>query len=413
MEVAERFAYKTDQFNTFSLQKAPENELYCVASRSKAYITELIYSHHCDERIFMEQSTLDDISKFIPSHGVPKQAANIFNRASKQEQHRLLIDYHLMSEELKVSVDRVALEHLRWSPLQKHTQTQSYYLAYVTNFGGCEIRQKHTGKLSWCIKVHNVAKEWLMFCQKNMKYAFNSFAPFEEAVLDIKITAIAWNNRMCDTARAQFGFATANGIIVFYDVDGSEEMAQAQLQFHKKTNLKHINAIEWCTFDVKKSKQRQSFMIVCEMKGTINLVNVQYDPNGSDCVTDVNELAVLCDVADGICANGIQWEYLEQHNQLLVVACKGLNIFACLFSIDKQATISTCFHYVGHLTLTGEKLLFALFFFSPSIALNSIFSGFDAVLLITLSYIQIHSNIPYTFHRNVNCIQINSKFIPI
>lgn len=359
MEVAERFAYKTDQFNTFGLQKASECELYCVVSRSKAYILELIYSHHCDERIFMEQSVLDNISKFIPSYGVPKQAANIFNRATKQEQHRLLIDYHLMSEELKVSVERVALEHLRWSPLLKHIPGRSHYLAYVTNFGGCEIRQKHTGKLSWCIKVHNVAREWLLCCQKNMKYAFNSFAPFEEAVHDIKITAIAWNNVRCDAiARIQFSFATANGTIGFLDIDHGvmQEMPESQIQFNKKMNFKHINAIEWCTFDVKKSKQRQSYMVVCEKKGTITLLNVQSDPNDGYRVTDVNEAAVLCDVVDDVWANGIQWEYLEQHNQLLVIACKGLNIFASLFSIDKQTTISTCFHYVGHLTLTGENL---------------------------------------------------------
>lgn len=358
MEVAERFAYKADQFNTFGLQKASENELYCVASRSKAYILELIYSHHCDERIFMEQSTLDDISKFIPSYGVPKQAANIFNRATKQEQHRLLVDYHLMSEELKVSVERVALEHLRWSPLLKHTQTRSYYLAYVTNFGGCEIRQKHTGKLSWCIKVHNVAREWLLCCQKYMKYAYNSFAPFEEAVLDIRITAIAWNNAVCEAnARVQFSFATASGTIGFLDIDhgSTKEAPEVQIQFNKKMNFKHINAIEWCTFDVKTSKQRLSYMIVCEMKGTISLLAVQYDANDGNRVVDVYEVATLCDVEDSVWANGVQWEYLDQHNQLLVLACKGLNVFACLFSIDQQTTISTCFHYVGHLTLTGEN----------------------------------------------------------
>lgn len=346
MEVAAKFEYKTDQFVPFGLGKAAQSELYCVASRSKAYILELVYSHHCDERIFMEQSTLDDLSKFIPSHGVPKQAANIFNRATKQEQDRLLIDYHLMSEELKVSGERVAISHSRWSPLLPDLPGK-HYLAYVTNFGGCEIRQKHTGKQLWCIKVHNIAKDWMINCQKNMKYAFNSFDTYEEAVYSIKINAIAWNNLVIGVNTVQFCFVTANGTIAFYDIGET-----LQMQFQKPINHKQINAIEWFTFDDKQN-QRHSYVITCEMKGTVNLFRVQYDQNNGN-LDDVIELAQLCTEADDVCVSGIQWEYFSQNNQLIVVTCKGMNVFVCLFSVDKQAIVSTFFHYIGHLAISGE-----------------------------------------------------------
>lgn len=346
MEVAEKFTFKTDQFIPFGLEKATESELYCVTSRSKAYILELFYSHHFDERIFMEQSTMDELSKFIPSHGVPKHAAKIFNRSTKQEQDRLLIDYHLMSEELKVSSERVALSHIRWSPLVNKLAGK-HYLAYVTNFGGCEIRQKHTGKLLWNIKVHDIAKDWMKFCQKNMKYAITSFEAYEEAVFNIKIVAIAWNNRIIDNKQLQFCFATANGTIVIYRI-----CEQIEIQFHKQVNRRRINAIEWFTL-TSKHKQCLSYIIASNMNGTFDLFTVQYDQSNGN-IVDIIETAQLFTETDGIAINGIQWDYISQKNQIAFVACKGLNVFVCLYSIDKQAIISTYIHYIGHLEITGE-----------------------------------------------------------
>lgn len=351
MEVAEKFEYKTDQFIPFGLERTDESELYCVASRSKAYILQLTYSHHCDERIFMEQSTLDNITKFIPSHGVPKQSANIFTRATKQQQDRLLIDCHLMSEELKVSGDRVAISQTRWSPLLSKLPGK-YYLAYLTNLGGCEIRQKHTSKLLWCIQVHDIAKDWMMRCQQDMKHAFNTFETYEEAVNSIRIVAIAWNNSVFDEHAVKFCIVTAAGTIVFYDIGDKFEM-----RFKKQINIKQINAIKWFTFD-DKHNQRHSYVISCEVKGTINLFRVQYDAN-NECIADVIEISQLFNALDGICVNGIQWEYHSKKNQLIFVACKGMSVFVCLFSVDKQTILSTCVHYIGHLTISGEFLHFS------------------------------------------------------
>lgn len=375
MEIAEKFAFRTEQFITFGLERAAKSELYCVASRTKAFILQLIYNHHCDERIFMEQSTLGDISKFMPSHGVPKNAGNIFNKATKQQQDRLLVDYHLMTEELKVGSERVALIQTRWSPPLAHPNQADnlpghYYLAYLTNFGGCEIRRKHTGKLSWCISVYNIAKEWMLFCQKtNMKFAFNSFETFEEAVYSIKITAIAWHYRHsqshsgADTMNSSsdtmdFCFSTANGTIVFYKLfragSGGEETLE--LQFHKTLPLKQINCIEW--FTVKHKKVTRSYAIACEMNGTINLLSVRYNHNENDSIVidDVIEVAKLFDEADGVCANGIQWEQCKQSNQLIFVICKKQHVFAYLYSLDNESIQSSCIHYVGHLTINGKMM---------------------------------------------------------
>lgn len=369
MEIAEKYAFRTEQFIGFGLERAAKSELYCVASRTKAFVLQLIYSHHCDERIFMEQSTLSDLSKFMPSHGVPKNAANIFNKATKQQQDRLLVDYHLMTEELKVGSERVALIQTRWSPpLAQPNQVDNlpghYYLAYLTNFGGCEIRRKHTGKLSWCISVYNIAKEWMLLCQKsNMKYAFNAFDTFEEAVYSIKITAIAWHhhrnqsNSGTETEIMEFCFATANGTIVFYKMFGAGSGGEEtlELEFHKQLPLKQINCIEW--FTVKHRKMMRSYAIACEMNGTINLLSVRYNHNENDSVVDdVIEVTQLFDEADGVCANGIHWEHGKQSNQLIFVICKGQHVFAYLYSLDNELIQSSCIHYVGHLTINGKMM---------------------------------------------------------
>lgn len=349
MDVAEKFAYKTDQFIPFGLQRATENELYCAASRSKAYVLELIYCHHCDERIFMEQSTMDNLSMFMPSHGVPKNAANIFNRSTKQQQDRLLVDFHLMTEELKIGSERVALSQTRWSPRVNVSHGKYYYLAYLTNFGGCEIRKKHLGKLSWCITVHNIAKEWMMHCQKNMKYAFNTFESFEDAVHTIKITAIAWNNLATDDHILHFCFTTANGMVAFYEVGD-----MLNLRFQKQLHQKQINVIEWFTLSDDSHNCHRSYVVACETNGMISLLNVIYDRD-NDTIADVIETERLFGEADGVHANGIQWEYCSQKNQLIFVICKGMYVFICIFSIDKQTVLSTYLHYVGHLTIHGEQ----------------------------------------------------------
>lgn len=352
MEVAEKFAYRTDQIIPFGLHRAIESELYCTVSRTKAYILELIYSHHSDERIYVEQSILEDLSKFMPSHGVPKNAANIFNKSTKPQQDRLLVDYHLMTEELKVSGERVAMSHARWSPVQSQLAGK-HYLAYVTNFGGCEIRRKHTGKMSWCFVVYNVAKEWMILCQRNMKFAFNSFESFEDAVYTIKITAIAWNHSVVAIERKllDFCFITANGTMAFYDIG----MDAVLLKFQKKLNLKQANAIEWFTFVDRKNRNR-SYIVACEINGAISLHSVQYDDQQNS-ITDVIETAQLFNESDGVLANGIQWEYCKQSNQLILVICKGMHVFAYLFNLNNETVLSSCIYYVGHLTINGRIII--------------------------------------------------------
>lgn len=348
MELIDTVSYKSDQLIPFGLSRSREDELYCLATRTKAYISELIFSHHYDDRIFMEQSILSDLTTFIPSYGVPKNAANIFNKASKQEQQRLFVDFHLMINEMKIGNERIALSQIHWSPKIQNLH-EKYYLAYLTNFGGCEIRRKDISKRSWSLIIHNVAKKWMKHCQKNIKYVINTFEMLENAIHSIQITAISWNN-MIKNNKPYFSIITANGMIAFFEIDEID----LRFCFQKQINCKHVQSMQWYSFDDKNNCYR-SYVIVCELSGTITLLLLRYNDKNDDEIIDVEDKLQLFNEHDDVFANGIQLEYCNQTNQLIVVACKGLHLFIYLIDVNNDNLMLSSIHYIGHSTINGES----------------------------------------------------------
>lgn len=352
MDVADFIRYKSSELLSFGLSKAPNSELYCLASQRKAYISELFYSHHNDERICTEQSSLSDLSKFKPSHGIPRNAPNIFNQASKEEKHRLLIDCHLMSQEMRIANDRITLSQIHWSPVVNNLNGD-YYLAYLTNFGGCEIRAKNVPERTWSIIKHKISKHWMLNCQKSIKYVLNTFDAFENAVHDVKITAISWQIVNGAVGNPLLGIITANGNFVVYEI-GTEP----NIRFEKQTNRKHVQAMQWFTF-TDNLNERRSFIITSEINGVISLLSVQFDKENDE-IIDVDVKLCLFDESDDVFGNGIHFEYLKELNQLLVVFCKGMHIFASLIDLNtnENPSVISVNHYIGHMTINGICFLF-------------------------------------------------------
>lgn len=343
MEVIQSFPYKCEQFIPFGLKRTNEHDLYCATTRTKAHILELIYSHHCDVKLFMEQSVLNDLSSFMPSQGIPKNASSIFNKATKSEQDQILVDFHLMSEELKCTNERVALVNVSWSPTIKHLPG-THYLAYLTNFGGCEIRQKHTGKRLWCIVTHNVAKEWMMRCQKNIKHTITTYQGLEDAVFNMQIKAISWNNVI--TKNPFISIITANGTVGFFECTENE----LRFSFEKQISCKKINAMEWFSFNDRNNLNR-SFIVTSELNGIVKLFSIQMDDKN---VIDVIECVEVFGEMDGVPANGIQWEYVSGSNQLMIIFCKTMHIFVHLIDVKTGELKSIHFQYIGHSTINSK-----------------------------------------------------------
>lgn len=345
MDIIQIFPYKSEQFISFGLKRSRENDLYCAVTRTKAHILELIYNHHCDEKLSVEQSVLTDLTTFMPSHGIPKNASSIFNKSTKSEQNQILLDYHLMSEELKITNERIALINITWSPMIKNLPG-NHYLAYLTNFGGCEIRRKHTGKRAWSIIVHNIAKEWMLQCQKTLKHTITTYQGLEDAIFNMQITAICWNNIKFENSK--FSMITADGTLAFFDV-GHELHFLYQKQID---SLKKVQAMEWFSFYDRHNCLR-SYVITCELTGLVKLFGVHM--NGDE-ILDVCKTIEIFSEVDGIPANGIQWEYHknDEIEQLLVVFVKTMHIFVYLINYENGELISSLPHYIGHSTINGK-----------------------------------------------------------
>lgn len=359
MELADTIRFKSSQLLTFALSRAGNSELYCLASQAKAYISELNYSHYSEERFCMEQSSLTDISTFKPSFGVPRDAPNIFNRATRAEKHRLLIDAQLLSQEMKVSDERIALTQIQWSPAVPSLDG-NYYLAYLTNFGGCEIRAKTVGTRLWNHVQHDISTKWLLECQQSMKHVLNTFEEFENALNDIKITAISWlvvsNDSQQHREYPLISVITASGCIVILEIG-----PELNICFQKQLNRQQVQSMQWISYR-DKFKRLRSFVITCELSGAVSLFSVRFDEQ-CNAVVDIDGDLRLFDEADGVFANGVQWEYVEDNGQMLVVFCKGMHLFAAVIDVDGEhlRLVSTANQYIGYLSINGERSVTEIF----------------------------------------------------
>lgn len=353
MELADTIRFKSAQLLTFALSKACNSELYCLASQTKAYISELNYSHYSGERFCMEQSSLGDISTFKPSLGIARDAPSIFNRATKTEKHRLLIDAHLLSQEMKVSDERIALAQIHWSPAVPDLHGY-YYLAYLTNFGGCEIRAKVVGKRMWDHVQHDISTKWLLECQRSMKHVLNSFEEFEIAVNKIKITAISWhimrNGSRRQSEQPMLCLITASGCFVVFEIG-----PELTICFQKQLSHRLVQSMQWFSY-LDKFKQHQSFVIACELSGKIGLFSIRFDEQCKT-VADIDGILWLFDEPDGVFANGVQWEYMGDNDRMLVVFCKGMHLFVAVIGLEEShiRLISTSNEYIGHMNINGKK----------------------------------------------------------
>lgn len=330
----------------FGLSRTHDDNIFCALNRKSAHILELQYNHHYDGNINVIQSSMEKPSNFIPSKELHTDAVYIYENASKEERHRLLLDPHLLSTELNISENNISFISGRWSPKfggKLLSSSSCYYLAYLTNFGGCEIRTKAISERSWNVVISDVGKIWI---DHYKKHSINTFAALQKAVNEIQLTAISWNNQIFDGC---LGFATitASGTIVFFELNHTRE---TKIIFEKHFCYKNTNTLEWFTFHDKRKKVL-SYLIIGDINGNIHLHTITIDSKTSS-VIDIGEMRTLFMENDGVRVHNVQWDYCSRLDRCIIIVCKGMHLFTFLLN-PRGDLLSTNIHYVGHYPING------------------------------------------------------------
>lgn len=326
----------------FGLSRAPEHNLFAACCRRSVKIIELGYSHHFDGNLNFQQSFVDNPSPLIPSNFLNKDSASIYKSSNAAQRHDLLIDPHLMSDELRIDQSAISMVSARWSP---QLERQQYYLACVTNFGGCEIRGVDKPVRRWDVVVCDVAKHWLRHC--GIDDAIKTFDELKNAWHRIRLTAISW---MTQRLNDDLIFATisSDGRIAFCELNAENEL---RIAFEWDTKLQETNLLEWITFNGKNDVLK-SFMVAGNIHGNVSIFDVNIVKKSRHVCGMGDERKLFSD-DDGVRAHGIQWEYCDNTDLLVVCLCKGMHFFVFLLS-GEGLLLTQHVHYVGHLMITGE-----------------------------------------------------------
>lgn len=335
----------------FGLSRTVEHNLFAACYRRSVKIIELGYSHHYDGNFNFQQSYINHPSALIPSKKWNIDAAAIYKTANAAQRRDLLIDPHLMSDELGIDQAAISMISAHWSPQLKR---QQYYLACLTNFGGCEIRNVNKAIRCWDIVICDVGQHWLKHCETE-----TTIKTFDELKLiwhRQRLTAFSWWPQ-CANDNLAFATISGNGHIAFHELNAEHEL---RITFEWDTQLEETNLFEWITFNGKNNVLK-SFLIAGDIHGNVSLYDVHIDKKSKN-VCAVGEGRKLFAENDEIRANGAQWEYCDDTDLLVICLCKGMYLFVFLLSGD-GILLTQQVHYVGHRMITGtwKIILFILF----------------------------------------------------
>lgn len=325
----------------FGLSRAAEHNLFAACCRRSVRIIELGYSHHFDGDWNFEQSFVDHPSPLIPSKSLHKDTAAIYKSANAAQRRDLLVDPHLMSEELRIDQPVISMVSAQWSPQLKRHQ---YYLACLTNFGGCEIRSVSKAIRRWDVVVCDVAQHWLEYC--GTEASIKTFDELKTAWHRIRLTAFSWITKRLN-ANLAFATISSDGRIAFHELTADDEL---RIAFEWDTKLQESNLLEWISFNGRNDALK-SFIVVGDIRGNVSLYVVRIDKKSKN-VCGVGEERKLFTEDDGVRANGLQWEYCDDTDLLVICLCKGMYFFVFLLSGD-GLLLTQHVHYVGHLMITG------------------------------------------------------------
>lgn len=350
MEAAEvtKFSIDSEPPIPFGIVRTEHGNVFAVITRKTVHVVRLKYSSQFDGALNYSLSLIEHPPLFVPSKGLEKDSVSVFTEATHGQKLSLLTDPNLMSSELKINDQMMAIQSVRWSPPIE--PSGDHYLMCLTNLGGCEIVSENKCARKWSRVIVDVGKFWLQHAKPVDTERLKSFEAVEQTVDRIRLTACCWSKFPLGN-KLPFVTIAKNGCVAFQEIiPTSAKNAKPQITFQHELSLPKVNALEWIMF--WKKKQLKSYLLCGDINGDASIHELQI--NSSGIVSGIPESIFLFNEGDGVPVNGVTWEYSEKLNRLLITFCKGMHFFVFVLGDDLRI-LAKHIHRVGHFTITGES----------------------------------------------------------
>lgn len=336
----------------FGLVRNEDGNIFCAISRTSAQILELNYQHHHDGPIRFIQTSVAQPTH-MPSKDIAKDYNGIYGGAESRHRNDMQLDPILIPKVLHQAELTFAMIAARFAP--RLPKQNGYYLACLSNYGGCNVMFKKVAERSWTT-VCELSQWWSAHCRRKYTEPLLNFADLRKYASDTHLTALCWNNAATEN-ELQLCMVNALGTVVFIGLVPNFNViapdVTVKILLEKDTNLKKVNTLQWITF-VDKQKKTHSFIILGDLIGNVTMFPVTISSGKSE-IFGLGEGINMSDECDRVRANGVIWMYDLNAEHLTVVYCKGPHVFAHL--LDKTGKpLSQCVHYIEGLSVTGNSM---------------------------------------------------------
>lgn len=233
----------------FALSRSA-NDQYCLITRHSAQILNLCFKHNEDANMNFIKTTYK-APTVMPTNKLNVCHDSVYNRATDAQKQELTLDVLLMPELSQLDNHNICFTSVKYSPSSVTVKNEAY-IAGLTNYGGCNICYRQDDERYW-LEVADISDLWLNYCntelRKNEKIV--KFEKLKEAVRDVHITAIDWNN-ICVNNQCGLAMISASGKLALFSVAKQNakapESVEVELKFVHETGQLKVNVLKWFSY---------------------------------------------------------------------------------------------------------------------------------------------------------------------
>lgn len=309
----------------------------CLNNRLDAEVVR-IHFDNTDQESLNICTSIDFPSTINPTLKICSDAAALFDACEESQKQHLTIDRLLLPE---LSNDNeIWFEKTELSP---DIGVGAPYLAVLTNFGHCQIKQKHITDQKWTYVLADLTNIWKshlqIISQPNVESDSSDFKKFVAKAHAIKFTSFAWANQI-ELKSLSIVCTSAQGHCVFFNLL-PELVAKSSAKVVHVADLKQtarINHVKWIVIG------SDSFLCTANVLGHVQLYRVVLNPNTKQIETvqlcaDIIKWQMICSI------DWLELEYDAKTNQLIALIAVGSRIAVAFIPVVDIKSFEIIYHH--------------------------------------------------------------------